>query len=160
MHLHFPTLVSLRLLPWPEVDVSQAGDIPFVSHWSTIPRPLSSSRIKSSFSRFQIGWTWLVAGKQPPLDWSNQGSHENPVSSALLWGRRHRDTSEIRRRERFGSQPEIFRVTQLMLKESIILSNLNRTFQKEFCINFPFYFYFYSTIKTQLATKGLTRKKV
>ena len=36
-----------------------------------------------------------------------------------------------------------FCVTQLILNESIFLSNIDRTFQKQFCISFPIYLFLF-----------------
>ena len=52
----------------------------------------------------------------------------------------------------FGFQPEIFRVTQLMIDGNILFSNLDRT--SDFTI------FFNSTMKTQLAMMDLTWKNV
>ena len=42
----------------------------------------------------------------------------------------------IRRRGSFGYQPGIFCVTQLMNNENMLFSNLNSTFQNQFCVSF------------------------
>ena len=65
--------------------------------------------------------------------------------------------SEIRRRGIFGSQPQIFCLTQLILNKSILLSNLEKTFQTVLRQLSEFWFFFYD--KTQFAMRGLTWKK-
>ena len=63
-----------------------------------------------------------------------------------------------RRRGIFGFQPGIFHVTQLMNYENILFSNIDSTFKNSFASAFQIRFCFYSTTKTQLTTRGLTRK--
>ena len=60
--------------------------------------------------------------------------------------------SWIRKRGPFRHLPGFFHVTQLMNYKDILFPNLDSTFQIQFCV--------YSTLKTQLATKGLTWKNV
>ena len=44
--------------------------------------------------------------------------------------------TKTRRRGIFGFQPGIFGVTQLIVNENILFSDLERTFQKQFCVSF------------------------
>ena len=45
--------------------------------------------------------------------------------------------SQINRRGIFGFQPGFFCATELIVNECILLSNLDRMFQKQFCVSFP-----------------------
>ena len=75
----------------------------------------------------------------------------HPRNYYLLWPSAYKptfcaDTKSIvnfalRRRGIFGFQPGIFPVTQLMNYENILFSNLDRTFQKQFCDSSPNQFF-------------------
>ena len=88
-------------------------------------------------------WVWFIIF-QIVKDGLNAFKSTFIIGHMTLWGEnwdfffciQTSTSSKISRRGIFGYQPEIFRVTQLIFIESMLLSNPDNTFQKHFFISF------------------------
>ena len=91
-----------------------------------------------------------------PLDlprvFCNGNTHKKSIYHIQIFS-----ISKIMRRGIFKFQTGTFRVAQLLNYDNILFCNLDRTFQKQCCVSFSNQVFLDSTIKTQLATRGLTQ---